>query len=88
MADAQKTRLQTLDRVHREHLSLVRFGDGELMQVTVADHNIGFQRDTPQLQQDLIKVLDPDWLASGRDMVTLPPPFTGNLHWLGVWIKI
>lgn len=79
---------QTLGRIHDERLSLARFGDGELMQVTISDYNIGFQRNTPELQQDLIKALDPDWLAPGRVMVTLPPPFTGNLHWLGVWIKI
>lgn len=88
LSNLQISMAETLERVHDERLSLSRFGDGEILLATTPEHNIGFQQSTPQLRKDLVAALNPDWLASGRVMVTLPPPFVGSLHWLGVWIKV
>ena len=88
LSNLQISMAETLERVHDERLSLSRFGDGEILLATTPEHNIGFQQSTPQLRKDLVAALNPDWLTSGRVMVTLPPPFVGNLHWLGVWIKV
>ncbi|MCC5971769.1 MAG: DUF1792 domain-containing protein [Pararhodobacter sp.] len=77
---------RTLDAVHAERLSLARFGDGELMLMANEGHSLRFQRNSPELRRELTQAMNPDWLAPGRVLVTLPPPFRGNLHWLGVWI--
>jgi hypothetical protein len=86
LSQVQRSMAQTLDAVHEGRLSLARFGDGEFLLMANADHSIRFQRNAPGLRSDLSNAMNPDWLAPGRVMVALPPPFRGNLHWLGVWI--
>lgn len=86
LSQVQYTMAQTLDAVHAERLSLARFGDGEFLLMANEDRSIRFQRNAPELRRELTHAMNPDWLAPGRVMVALPPPFRGNLHWLGVWI--
>lgn len=86
LAQVQCTMAQTLDAVLAERLSLARFGDGEFLLMTNEGQSLRFQRNAPGLRHELTRAMNPDWLAPGRVMVTLPPPFRGNLHWLGVWI--
>jgi len=86
LAPVQLSMAQTLDAVHEERLSLARFGDGEYLLMANENHSIRFQRNAPELRRDLTNAMNPDWLAPGRVLVALPPPFRGNLHWRGVWI--
>lgn len=87
LGQVQLDMAQTLEAVHAKRLSLARYGDGELMLMANEGHSIQFQRNSSDLRRDLINAVNPDWLAPGRVMVALPPPFRGSLLWLGVWIR-
>lgn len=76
---------ETLELVREKRLSLSRFGDGELMLMASPDHNLRFQQNSPELREMLRAALDPNWKAPGRVLVSLPPTFRGNLHWVGAW---
>jgi len=77
---------ETLDILHRERLSLTRFGDGELMLMADPDQNLQFQRNSAGLRRELVEALNPRGAAQGRVLVALPHLFRGNPHWSGVWL--
>lgn len=76
----------TLEAICNQRLSMARYGDGELMLMANLDHALRFQRNSDALRRELIAAINPDWCAPGRVLVTLPPPFRGQLHWIGAWI--
>ena len=77
---------ETIDAVIDQRLSLTRFGDGELMMMVNPMHHLGFQTNSPELQEDLKNALNPNWMAPGRILVAMPPIFRGNPHWMTTWI--
>lgn len=77
---------ETLDAIYERRLSLVRFGDGELRLMAHQNHALAFQHNSPELRLELKAALNPDWVAPERVLVSLPPPFRGDLHWLGCWM--
>lgn len=79
---------ETLDVIHRERLSLARFGDGELMLMLDPDHNLQFQPNSAPLRQDLAQTLALQWAAESRVLVALPHLFRNDVHWMGVWSQI
>ena len=82
----QMSMTETLEILHEQRLSMARYGDGELMLMANPGHALRFQRNSPELRRDLTEAINPDWLAPGRVLVTLPPPFRGHLHWIGAWL--
>lgn len=84
----QMTMPETLDAVFHQRLSLARYGDGELMLMANGDHALPFQNNSAALQRELTLATNPDWIAPGRVLVTLPPPFRGHNHWMGAWIMM
>jgi hypothetical protein len=83
----QMSMAETLDAICEQRLSLVRFGDGELKLMAKKNHSLPFQHNSAELRLALKAALNPDWVAPGRVLVSLPPPFRGDLHWLGCWIN-
>lgn len=83
----QMSMAETLNAICQQRLSLVRFGDGELKLMAKQNHSLAFQHNSPELRLELKAALNPDWVAPGRVLVSLPPPFRGDLHWLGCWIS-
>ena len=87
MGSVTMTMRETMDQILERRLSLARYGDGELLLMSVPSHNLPFQRNSPELREGLKAALSPDWVAPGKVLVALPPAWRGHLHWMGTYIK-
>lgn len=73
---------ETLKVLAESEASLARFGDGEFRMLLRPDIDIQFQKNSPQLRDQLLKILSTS--SSDRLLVGFPPPYRGP-HWSGVW---
>ncbi|MEX0426262.1 GT-D fold domain-containing glycosyltransferase [Nocardioides sp. DS6] len=81
----QLTMLETLRRLATTDCSLARFGDGEFRLMLRPDFDLAFQRNSPELQRELLDVFrsaDEPGLEIGFPQVFRDP------HWTGVWSEL
>jgi hypothetical protein len=81
----QHTMLDTLRRLATSDSSLARFGDGEFRLMLRADFDLRFQRNSPELQRDLLEIfqgVDEPGLEVGF------PQVFRDAHWTGVWSEL
>jgi Glycosyltransferase GT-D fold len=79
---------KTIEKLAQEELSFARFGDGELRLMTHDDYRIGFQANSPALQQALRESLTRTYASGIRLLIGFPQVFrdvNGSLVWASVW---
>lgn len=82
--DRQLSFVDTLDSIGRDGLSFARFGDGEMRLMLRPDYKLKFQKNSPELADDLRRVLvEP----SDSLLVGFPHLYRDN-HWSAVWCDI
>ncbi|MCW2804743.1 MAG: hypothetical protein JWN06_2960 [Propionibacteriaceae bacterium] len=84
VAERQLSFRATLERIADSEASFSRFGDGELRMMLRCDYALGFQPNSPELQEDLLRTF-----ASPHESVLLGFPHAyRDLHWTTVWTDI
>ncbi|GAB3259372.1 GT-D fold domain-containing glycosyltransferase [Arthrobacter pigmenti] len=78
---------ETLVNIARDGLSFARFGDGELRMMLRAEYSVKFQRNNPDLRQDLRDVLTAGDNDDASLLVGFPQIFR-DMHWSGVWADL
>lgn len=75
--DRQLRAMETVERIRDERLSFARFGDGEFRLMFRPEFNLRFQKNNPELSEDLKRVF-----SAPSDGVLLGlPHFYSNPHW-------
>jgi len=92
MADVQEfvnarqlTMLNTLRRLATTDDSLARFGDGEFRLMLRSDYDVRFQRNSPELQRELLEVFRSTETPGFQ--IGFPQVFR-DPHWTGVWSEL
>lgn len=78
--------IDTVRKVAENNLSFVRVGDGELRMAFDVTFKIGFQKNSADLQRDLIRSIES--MRSRDDVLFGVPHFYRDLHWSTVWSRI
>lgn len=73
---------QTLKQLSETERSLSRFGDGEFRMLLRPDVDLQFQKNSPELHEELRQIIGR--ASDDRLLVGFPPPYRGP-HWSGVW---
>jgi|GEM_PF-1064904 len=81
----QLTMLATLRHLATTESSLARFGDGEFRLMLRGDFNLRFQRNSPELQSELLEIFQ--GVEEPGLEVGFPQVFR-DAHWTGVWSEL
>lgn len=79
-----RTLLETLELLASTELSMARFGDGEFRLMLLNDFNLRFQKNSPELQDDLRKV----FISNDADVLVGFPQLFRDAHWSGVYQEL
>ncbi|MFJ5106370.1 MULTISPECIES: GT-D fold domain-containing glycosyltransferase [unclassified Glutamicibacter] len=79
-----KTLLETLELLASTDVSMARFGDGEFRLMLLNDFNLRFQKNSPELQEDLRKV----FVSRDANVLVGFPQLFRDAHWSGVYQEL